>query len=147
MIIRQMKNLTQTGTVKELTRANEELRLCSPADMAFDTPATHLMYYGALKSHLIRHINLDQVTNLQSLYHKAEKEEQTSNTPPKHRLGRERPKDSHSTGSANCLPPGNNNNSNHNPAGSNGHRNGNNGCDTLTTMNEDSMLVGRRTRK
>ncbi|KAJ9055272.1 hypothetical protein DSO57_1005679 [Entomophthora muscae] len=47
---------------------------------------------------------------------------------PKHRLGRERPKDSHLTGRTNCLPPGNNNNnSNHKPASSNGHRNGNNG--------------------
>ncbi|KAJ9061016.1 hypothetical protein DSO57_1024774 [Entomophthora muscae] len=39
MIIRQVKNLTQTGTVKELTRAYKELCLCAPSNMAFDTPA------------------------------------------------------------------------------------------------------------
>ncbi|KAJ9061848.1 hypothetical protein DSO57_1016611 [Entomophthora muscae] len=33
--------------------------------MAFDTPATHLMYYDALKPHIMRHMNLDQVINLQ----------------------------------------------------------------------------------
>ncbi|KAJ9058375.1 hypothetical protein DSO57_1012836 [Entomophthora muscae] len=68
MIIRQVKNLTQTGTVKELTRAYKELHLCAPSDMAFDTPLTQLMYYNALKLHVMRHVNLDQVTNLQSLY-------------------------------------------------------------------------------
>ncbi|KAJ9060102.1 hypothetical protein DSO57_1034441 [Entomophthora muscae] len=42
MIIHQVKNLTQTGTVKELTHAYKELCLCAPSKMAFDTPATHL---------------------------------------------------------------------------------------------------------
>ncbi|KAJ9065627.1 hypothetical protein DSO57_1017558 [Entomophthora muscae] len=79
MITRQVKNLTQTGTMKELTHAYEELQLCAPSDMAFDTPATHLMYYDALKLHVMRHLNLDQVTNLQSLYCEAEKAEQSSN--------------------------------------------------------------------
>ncbi|KAJ9079780.1 hypothetical protein DSO57_1031951 [Entomophthora muscae] len=80
MIIRQLKNLTQTGTMKELTRTYKELQLHAPSDMAFDTPATHLMYYNALKLHVMRHVNLDQITNLQSLYRKAEKAEQTYNT-------------------------------------------------------------------
>ncbi|KAJ9087161.1 hypothetical protein DSO57_1035969 [Entomophthora muscae] len=48
MIIRQVKNLTQTGTIKKLTCAYEELCLCAPSNMAFDTPATHLMYYNAV---------------------------------------------------------------------------------------------------
>ncbi|KAJ9062976.1 hypothetical protein DSO57_1004921 [Entomophthora muscae] len=86
MIIRQVKNLTQTGTVKELTRTYEELQLYAPSEMGFNTPATHLMYYDALKLHVMRHMNLDQVTNLQSLYCKAEKAEQTSNTLPRRKL-------------------------------------------------------------
>ncbi|KAJ9085769.1 hypothetical protein DSO57_1010779 [Entomophthora muscae] len=60
MIICQVKNLTQTGTVKELTHTYKELCLCAPSDMAFDTPATHLMYYDTLKLHMMRHVNLDQ---------------------------------------------------------------------------------------
>ncbi|KAJ9054203.1 hypothetical protein DSO57_1017166 [Entomophthora muscae] len=47
---------------------NEWIPDSAPSDMAFDTPATHLMYYNTLKLHMMRHINLDQVTNLQSLY-------------------------------------------------------------------------------
>ncbi|KAJ9061431.1 hypothetical protein DSO57_1020921 [Entomophthora muscae] len=94
MIIRQVKNLTQTGTVKELTHTYKELRLCAPSNMAFDIPATHLMYYDALKLHVMRHVNLDQVTNLKSLYCEAEKVEQTSNTLHKAQTGKqERPKD------------------------------------------------------
>ncbi|KAJ9085347.1 hypothetical protein DSO57_1014972 [Entomophthora muscae] len=67
MIIQQVKNLTQTGTVKKLTCAYEELRLWAPSDIAFDNPATHIMYYDTLKLHMMRHVNLDQVINLQSL--------------------------------------------------------------------------------
>ncbi|KAJ9068873.1 hypothetical protein DSO57_1024310 [Entomophthora muscae] len=40
VIIHQVKNLTQTGTVKELTRAYEELCLQAPSDMTFDNAAT-----------------------------------------------------------------------------------------------------------
>ncbi|KAJ9058796.1 hypothetical protein DSO57_1008606 [Entomophthora muscae] len=99
MIIRKVKNLTQTGTVKELTCAYKELGLSAPSDMAFDTPAIHLMYYNALKLHMMRHVNLDQVNNLQSLYCEAEKAEQTSNALHKAKTGKqERPKDSHSSG-------------------------------------------------
>ncbi|KAJ9081273.1 hypothetical protein DSO57_1016461, partial [Entomophthora muscae] len=61
-----------------------------------DSPKTHLMYYNALKPHIMRHGNLNQVTNLQSLYRKAEKAEQTSNTLHKAQSEkRERPKVSH----------------------------------------------------
>ncbi|KAJ9077696.1 hypothetical protein DSO57_1014318 [Entomophthora muscae] len=128
MIIRQVKNLTQTGTIKELTRAYKELRLCAPSDMAFDTQATHLMYYNALKLHVMRHMNLDQVTNLQSLYREAEKAEQTSNALHKAQTGKqERPKDSHSSGCSSQPPPGGNGNNNYyKPTGSNGNGNGNN---------------------
>ena len=64
--------------------------------MVFNNPATHLMYYDAIKLHVIIHVNLDQVTNLQSLYHKEEKAEQTFNTLHKAQTGkRKQPKDSH----------------------------------------------------
>ncbi|KAJ9059942.1 hypothetical protein DSO57_1036276 [Entomophthora muscae] len=107
MIIHQVKNLTQTGTVKELTCAYEELRLCAPSSMAFDTPPTHLMYYNALKLYVMRHVNLDLVTNLQSLYCEAEKAEQTSNALHKAKTGKqERPKDSHPSGRSSQPPPG-----------------------------------------
>ena len=126
MIICQVKNLTQTGTIKELTRAYKELCLCAPFNMVFDNPATHLMYYNALKLHVMRHVNLDQVTNLQSLYCEAKKAEQMSNALHKAQSGkRERPKDSHPSECSNRPPPGNgNSNANHKPSGSNGHGNG-----------------------
>ncbi|KAJ9051006.1 hypothetical protein DSO57_1039704 [Entomophthora muscae] len=104
--------------------------------MAFDTPATHLMYYNALKLHVMRHVNLDQVTNLQSLYCEAEKAEQTSNTLHKAQTGKqERPKDSHPSGRSSQPPPGgngNNNNHNHKSTGLNGNGNGNNGQSNCT---------------
>ncbi|KAJ9076726.1 hypothetical protein DSO57_1023472 [Entomophthora muscae] len=75
MIICQVKSLTQTGTVKEFTRTYKELQLRASSDMAFDTPVTHLMYYNTLKLHVMRHMNLDQVTNIKSIYCKVEKAE------------------------------------------------------------------------
>ncbi|KAJ9082522.1 hypothetical protein DSO57_1003683 [Entomophthora muscae] len=92
------------------------------------------MYYDALKLHVTRHVNLDQVTNLQSLYRKAEKAEQTYNTLHKAQTGKpERPKDSHTGGYSTQPPPGSNgNNTNHKPTSSNGHGNGNNGQSNCT---------------
>lgn len=132
MIARNVKNLTQTGTVKELTRAYEELRLRAPPDMAFDTPATHLMYYDALKPHVMRHVNLDNVTNLQSLYREAEKAEQTSNALHKSQANkRERPKENHSNqrstrparGDQKPQAPGNSNGQTHSNHQNNGQSN------------------------
>ncbi|KAJ9058715.1 hypothetical protein DSO57_1009548 [Entomophthora muscae] len=148
MIIRQVKNLTQTGTVKELTQAYKELQLCAPLDMALDTPATHLIHYDTLKSHLMRHVNLDQATNLQSLYCKAEKAEQMSNTLHKAQTRkREQHKDSHPTGRSNQLPGNNSNNLNHKPEGSNGHGNGNNSQSNCThfciTSTQDNQAKGK----
>ncbi|KAJ9062286.1 hypothetical protein DSO57_1012289 [Entomophthora muscae] len=88
IIIYKVKNLNQTGTMKEPTCAYKEPQLCAPSDMAFDTPATHLMYYNTLKLHVMRHVNLDQVTNFQSLYYETEKSEQTSNTLHKAQTGK-----------------------------------------------------------
>ncbi|KAJ9055615.1 hypothetical protein DSO57_1002090, partial [Entomophthora muscae] len=64
---------------------------------------THLMHYNALKLHVMRHVNMGQVTNLHSLYCKAEKAEQTSNALHKTHTGkREQPKVSHKAGRSNC---------------------------------------------
>ncbi|KAJ9074256.1 hypothetical protein DSO57_1008242 [Entomophthora muscae] len=65
--------------VKKLTWSYKEHHLHAPSDIPFDTPATHLVYYNTLKLYVMRNVNLDQVTNLQSLYCEAEKAEQTSN--------------------------------------------------------------------
>ncbi|KAJ9078774.1 hypothetical protein DSO57_1003238 [Entomophthora muscae] len=88
MTICQVKDLMQTGTVKDLKRAYKELHLHAHSEMAFDNPITHLMCYNALKSHIMRHVNLDQVTNLQSLYCKAERVEQASNALHKVQTGK-----------------------------------------------------------
>ncbi|KAJ9082496.1 hypothetical protein DSO57_1004061 [Entomophthora muscae] len=40
------------------------LKIKAPFNMAFDNPATHLMYYDTLKPHVMRHNNLDPVRNL-----------------------------------------------------------------------------------
>ncbi|KAJ9084181.1 hypothetical protein DSO57_1027120 [Entomophthora muscae] len=132
MIIRQVMNLTQAGTVKELTRAYKEPCLWAPSDMAFENPATHLMHYDTLKQHAMRHINLDQVSNLQSLYCEAEKAEQTSNASHKAQAGKgERPKDFHLSGHANCPPPGNSSNNNDVVFGSWGRHPGGHGGKSL----------------
>ncbi|KAJ9086369.1 hypothetical protein DSO57_1004764 [Entomophthora muscae] len=94
MIICQVKNLTQTGAVKELTRSYEDLHLHTPSEMAFDNPSTHLMYFNTPKAHVMIYFNLNQVTNLQSLQFEEEKPEKTSNALHKVQTGkRERPND------------------------------------------------------
>ncbi|KAJ9085201.1 hypothetical protein DSO57_1016353 [Entomophthora muscae] len=94
------------GTEKEFTRLYKELCLQAPSDMAFDNPATHLVYYNTLKPHIIIHINLYQVISLQSLYHEAEKAEQTANALHKAQDGKkERPKDSPLSGPSNQHLP------------------------------------------
>ncbi|KAJ9068238.1 hypothetical protein DSO57_1030648 [Entomophthora muscae] len=90
MVICQVRNLTRTSTAKEITGAYKELGLQAPADMAFDTPAMPLMYYDALKPRGMRHIDLDQATNLQSLYCEVGMQSKRPMPCTKHKPGKEK---------------------------------------------------------
>ncbi|KAJ9065305.1 hypothetical protein DSO57_1021075 [Entomophthora muscae] len=54
--------------------------------MALDTPATHLMYYDTLKLHLMRHVNLDQVTKFRAFTVRQRKQNKRPMLSIKHRL-------------------------------------------------------------
>ncbi|KAJ9070982.1 hypothetical protein DSO57_1001756 [Entomophthora muscae] len=60
------------------------------SEISFDNPPTQLMYYDAQKLFLIRHVNLDQVTNLYYFTVKQERHNRYSMHSTKPRLKREK---------------------------------------------------------
>ncbi|KAJ9065868.1 hypothetical protein DSO57_1015296 [Entomophthora muscae] len=58
--------------------------------MVFYNPATHLIFYNALKLHVMRQVNLDQVTALCILYRNAEKVGKRAMLYTRRRRGREK---------------------------------------------------------